>query len=198
MSNTKEQLAATSPTESEQSIDQIMNDIKDVITSTSANDDVLVLTEKVEEQPTAIDQDALAQQMEQELLAQQMAESLNAPAQEAQPVANDDILAQLDQQEPASTTQAAPEPQQAASAPAAQIEQLVREDVASSAKSMISELMNAQQPNTTASQAPSSNNPIEQLVMSLLKPELKSWLDKNLEPIVREIVQKEIQRIVPK
>lgn len=39
---------------------------------------------------------------------------------------------------------------------------------------------------------------IEKLVVKLLELELKKWLDKNLPSIVKEVVDKEIKRIIPK
>lgn len=195
MAKAKEQIAAGNPAESEQSIDEIMNNIKEVITNTSANDDVLVLTEKVEAQNSeVVDQDELARQMEQDLLAQQTSDNSQAKVQEnEESAANDDILAQLDEKTVAQQTDGGADMTQV-------VEQLVRDDVASSAKSMISDLMTASG-KTISQSIPSggdTSHTIEQLVMALLKPELKNWLDQNLEPIVREIIQKEIQRIVPK
>jgi uncharacterized protein len=195
MAKAKEQMAAGSPAESEQSIDEIMNNIKEVITNTSANDEVLVLTEKVEAQNSeVVDQDELARQMERDLLAQQSSDALQAQVEaNAEIPANDDILAQLDENTVAPQTDGGSDMTQV-------VEQLVRDDVASSAKSMISDLMTASgktMPHSIPSVGDTSHT-IEQLVMALLKPELKNWLDKNLEPIVREIIQKEIQRIVPK
>jgi uncharacterized protein len=195
MAKAKEQITAGNPAESEQSIDEIMNNIKEVITNTSANDDVLVLTEKVEAQSSeVVDQDELARQMEQDLLAQQASDNSQAKVQEnEESAANDDILAQLDEKTVAQQTDGGADMTQV-------VEQLVRDDVASSAKSMISDLMTASG-KTMSQSIPSggdTSHTIEQLVMALLKPELKNWLDQNLEPIVREIIQKEIQRIVPK
>ena len=39
---------------------------------------------------------------------------------------------------------------------------------------------------------------IEELVKEALKPELKNWLNKNLPIIVRQLVEKEIKKIIPK
>ena len=39
---------------------------------------------------------------------------------------------------------------------------------------------------------------IEELVKESLKPELKKWLNKNLPIIVRQLVEKEIKKIIPK
>ena len=39
---------------------------------------------------------------------------------------------------------------------------------------------------------------IEKLVIKLLEPELKKWLNKNLPSIVKQVVNKEIKKIIPK
>ena len=39
---------------------------------------------------------------------------------------------------------------------------------------------------------------LENIVLDALKPMLKEWLDKNLEVIVKDIVQKEIRKILPR
>jgi cell pole-organizing protein PopZ len=39
------------------------------------------------------------------------------------------------------------------------------------------------------------NKTIEDIVMELMKPMLKEWLDQNLPPVVERIVQKEVERI---
>ncbi|RST70849.1 DUF2497 domain-containing protein [Candidatus Aquarickettsia rohweri] len=44
----------------------------------------------------------------------------------------------------------------------------------------------------------SKDKAIEELVKEVLKPELKKWLNKNLPVIVRELVEKEIKKIIPK
>lgn len=42
----------------------------------------------------------------------------------------------------------------------------------------------------------SSKNALEELVIEMLKPELKTWLDKNLPSLVKELVESEIKKIV--
>jgi len=36
---------------------------------------------------------------------------------------------------------------------------------------------------------------LEEMVLELMRPMLKSWLDQNLPPIVERLVQKEVERI---
>lgn len=42
----------------------------------------------------------------------------------------------------------------------------------------------------------SSKNALEELVIEMLKPELKAWLDKNLPVLVKELVEIEIKKLV--
>ncbi|MCC8468004.1 MAG: PopZ family protein [Rickettsia endosymbiont of Eriopis connexa] len=42
----------------------------------------------------------------------------------------------------------------------------------------------------------SSKNALEELVVEMLKPELKVWLDKNLPVLVKELVEIEIKKLV--
>ncbi|WP_395477153.1 DUF2497 domain-containing protein [Rickettsia endosymbiont of Pantilius tunicatus] len=42
----------------------------------------------------------------------------------------------------------------------------------------------------------SSKNALEELVIEMLKPELKTWLDKNLPSLVKELVESEIKKLV--
>lgn len=41
-----------------------------------------------------------------------------------------------------------------------------------------------------------SKNALEELVIEMLKPELKTWLDKNLPSLVKELVESEIKKLV--
>ncbi len=43
-----------------------------------------------------------------------------------------------------------------------------------------------------------SGNTVEDLVVETLKPMLKEWLDNNLEPLVRDIVEHEIRKLLPR
>lgn len=41
-----------------------------------------------------------------------------------------------------------------------------------------------------------SKNALEELVVEMLKPELKAWLDKNLPLLAKELVENEIKKLV--
>lgn len=43
-----------------------------------------------------------------------------------------------------------------------------------------------------------SGTTLEEIVMELIRPELSSWLNKNLPAIVTQVVQKEIKKLIPK
>jgi len=38
---------------------------------------------------------------------------------------------------------------------------------------------------------------VEELVVEMLRPQLKQWLDENLPLLVKELVEKEIKRLIP-
>ena len=38
---------------------------------------------------------------------------------------------------------------------------------------------------------------IEELVVAMVRPQLKKWLDENLPSLVRELVEKEIKQLIP-
>jgi len=52
--------------------------------------------------------------------------------------------------------------------------------------------------NASAIDGLSKETTIHEIVVALLKPELKRWLDKNLPTIVKHAVDKEIKKIIPK
>jgi cell pole-organizing protein PopZ len=41
------------------------------------------------------------------------------------------------------------------------------------------------------------NRGIEDFVLEMLRPQIKTWLDQNLPNLVKEIVEKEIKRLIP-
>ncbi len=43
--------------------------------------------------------------------------------------------------------------------------------------------------------APTSGRTIEELVIELLRPQLKEWLDQNLAPLVERVVEQEIKKL---
>lgn len=43
-----------------------------------------------------------------------------------------------------------------------------------------------------------ANTTVEELIIQMIRPHLKEWLDKNLPTIVKQIVEKEINKLIPK
>lgn len=74
---------------------------------------------------------------------------------------------------------------------------LISDEAASVAKSVIADAM-ATVGVATSGHSSRVSGSLDEMVANLLKQELQVWLDKNLERIVRDIVTKEITRIIPR
>lgn len=80
------------------------------------------------------------------------------------------------------------------------IEELVSDSVASAATSSLASLANTVQIERRASLPAATllgngGRTLEDMVLELMKPMLKAWLDEHLPPIVDRIVQREVERI---
>lgn len=76
---------------------------------------------------------------------------------------------------------------------------LLDEKVISESSSYIKQLVNTTSAKSNADTVLlNSNVRLEDIVKESIKPYLADWLDKNLSTIVKEIVTKEIKRIIPK
>lgn len=136
-------------------------------------DDVLVLTEEVEDEPA-----------EPRLAVPPSAPEAAAP----QPQAAEEPRVKL----------AEPEPEPAAPAAAAQFgRRLISEGAANASLAALSELVNRTQRDPAIESLPmgQSNRTLEDLTRELLRPMLKAWLDENLPPLVERIVREEIGRL---
>ncbi len=71
---------------------------------------------------------------------------------------------------------------------------LLSDEVAEEAKESLRNFANKVEESTKYK----AYNGVEELVISILKPEIKSWLNANLPSIVRQIVEKEVQRLTSK
>lgn len=84
------------------------------------------------------------------------------------------------------------------------IENLISQESTDAAKASIGSLMDklkkeGKEANRVEPSAPfRSGATVEDLVVEMLKPMMKDWLDKNLPKLVNEIVSKEIQKLIPK
>ncbi|HXS40604.1 MAG TPA: DUF2497 domain-containing protein [Stellaceae bacterium] len=135
-------------------------------------DDVLVLTEEVEDEPAEPHLDVPP----------------SAPEQAAPPQAAEEPRVKL----------AEPEPEPAAPAAAAQFgRRLISEGAANASLAALSELVNRTQRDPAIESLPmgQSNRTLEDLTRELLRPMLKAWLDENLPPLVERIVREEIGRL---
>lgn len=136
-------------------------------------DDVLVLTEEVEDEPA-----------EPHLTVPPSAPEPAAP----QPRAAEEPQVKL----------AEPEPEPVAPAAAAQFgRRLISEGAANASLAALSELVNRTQRDPAIESLPmgQSNRTLEDLTRELLRPMLKAWLDENLPPLVERIVREEIGRL---
>ncbi len=89
-----------------------------------------------------------------------------------------------------------PEPK---SKPAPKGEPLVSDDSAEASVQSFSELTTALEPEENSSpglRVAKSGRTVEDIVMELIKPMLREWLDNNLPPIVERLVKKEIRSLV--
>lgn len=79
---------------------------------------------------------------------------------------------------------------------------LVSDDAAATASASLATLASKVEDERKASMTTSflgnGNRTLEDMVLELMKPMLKSWLDDNLPPIVDRLVQKEVERIARK
>lgn len=213
MANTNEKLDKADV--AEENIDEILSNIKDVITSSSAPDSVLVLTEQVEEEMESASANDKAP-------APKAAEPTISAAAQNIPK-GPDILDQLDAgtakpekrvpvfpseasesitfgKPPAAPPAAATTTTSAAAAPMPD-STLVRDDVALATQAAISQMLHAgDAPETqrAENQPLFASKSFEEVAKALLRAELQTWLNANLEGMVKTIVESEIKRIMPK
>lgn len=77
-------------------------------------------------------------------------------------------------------------------------ENILSQDIADKSSKAIQNLLNNIPRPDLDSPAFRSANTLEDLVLEILKPMMKEWLDNNLEVIVRDIVEREIRKIIPR
>jgi uncharacterized protein len=75
---------------------------------------------------------------------------------------------------------------------------ILSEEIADKSSKAIQNLLNNIPRPDISSPAFRSATTVEDVVVEMMKPMLKEWLDKNLEAIVRDIVDKEIKKIIPR
>ena len=98
--------------------------------------------------------------------------------------------------EPAAEEPAAKEP---TAEPESDDERLVSSDAADAASKPFADLARAAEPEPAPASGPTfgdSGRTVEDLVMELMRPMLREWLDDNLPTLVDRLVQKEIRHLV--
>ncbi len=144
----------------------------------SAADDVLELTQVVQDDGSTIDIKEEPPEAE--------AEPEPEPETEPDP-------------EPEPETEPEPEMEIEAESPGESDERLISEDTAETSADAFANLAKALEPSplpSTGVRFGDSARTIEDLMMELLRPMLKEWLDKNLPTYVERLVQREIRHVV--
>lgn len=157
------------------------------------DDDILELTERVDDAPPAAGRTRPADDLDT---------IPPAPARPAPPAPRAVPVETDVQKTPsfAETPPTAPVPPKAPTRPspaeASMTEQLVSTDAASLSTAALAKLARVAVPATAPAQLPSGGITVEQLVVDLLKPMLKDWLDRNLPAVVERIVEEEVKKLV--
>lgn len=160
--------------------------------------DVLELTQMLQDDGTTVD---LSQQDETEIPTE--------PESEPEPMAEteSDTAAAQDSEpettaEPETATEPEPEPEpepDTATDMPEEVEALISEAASTASIEALSKLAVASEPapvSTSALRVGGQGGTVEDLVIELLRPMMREWLDQNLPIIVERIVQKEIRRLV--
>ncbi len=188
----------------EQGIDQILSDIKEVITNKipSPQEDVLELTEVIEEVKAA--NESKPTPPAPTPLPEPIATATFEPVKKAPAEQTVDILAKLDSATPqpqmqsfVSTTQS-PNQSRFTTANSGTIENIIDDAVAATSRQTLKNFMKMTEKNEIDTLKLRSGNTVEDIIIELIKPQLSDWLNKNLPALVTSVVEKEIKKIVPK
>jgi cell pole-organizing protein PopZ len=179
----------------EQGIDQILSDIKDVITNTAptSSDEVLELTEVIQEVKAA---------NESKPTPQPEPNSNTMPTTQPVSAAND-ILATIDSAIASKSAEPAPfqnfsQPAQLKPANNGTVENLLDEAVAATSRQTLKNFMKMTEKTDIESLKLRSGGTVEDIIIELIKPQISEWLNKNLPALVSSVVEKEIKKLVPK
>lgn len=118
-----------------------------------------------------------------------------------------DLTQEATEAEPTPEPKPEPGPAPEVEAPAAKaepavpesVEKLISEEVASASVDTLSKLARAAEPEPIESSGlkfSESGRTVDDLVVELIRPMLREWLDRNLPTIVERLVQKEIRKLV--
>ena len=210
MSNQSAQLAE----KQEQGIDQILSDIKEVITTKTAapQEEVLELTEVIEEVKAANEsKPAVSETSQPQQQAAPVASSTFESISKAENTAPKDILATIDsaanKNQNISQAAAMPSPIQSnsfiptssfTSANSGTVDTIISDAVAATSRQTLKNFMKMTEKNDIDTLKLRSGNTVEDIIIELIKPQLSDWLNKNLPSLVASVVEKEIKKLVPK
>ncbi len=158
-------------------VEDILNDIKDAITSTDADDEVIVLSKKVGDVVAENEQQSAESNTNNDFVVEAQSNELPEQEQVAHQAVRENtahVSDELTQQE----VQA--------------FENLVNNEVMTQTREMVKQVAANRNENSKAR----SNSSLEQMIVEAIKPELKAWLNDNLPQLVREIVEKEIKKVI--
>ena len=158
--------------------------------------DVLELTQMLQDDGTTVD---LSQQGETEIPTEPESEpEPRAETESDTAAAQDSEPATAAESETAAEPEPEPEPDTATDIPE-EVEALISEAASTASIEALSKLAVASEPapaSTSALRVGGQGGTVEDLVIEILRPMMREWLDQNLPIIVERIVQKEIRRLV--
>jgi len=176
----------------EPTMEEILASIRRIISEEdepeSGNAGVLELEQPFDESEAEAEFDAEPAVEEDEFdMEAAMRETAPPKAPSAEPTAPEDLMI-LEKEEETAPPPPAPEPKAAPRPAFSAVEDgIVEDSTAQLAAGSLHRLL--------GTMTVSSDNTLDDIVRSLLKPMLKDWLDANLPQIVETVVQKEVDRI---
>lgn len=195
--------------EGEDSMEEILHSIRDIIANEGeAGKDTggEMAEEKKEPAPQAQPKEEEPLELTDVVEEKPAEETKMEEPKMEEPAAGGDILdnidAALEEEAPAPEAEPEPEatpaPEPESAPPPAKSENLVSEPSAKATASELKKLVD-NIPKPEIKSAPfRSGNTVEDLVVEAIKPMLSEWLNKNLPTIVKEAVEKEIRKLVPR
>lgn len=184
---TNQQSSNAAQTGADSSIDSILNDIKSVMSAPSQDEDVLVLTNEVESAPGS------NENAQEDPAFQPGFNPADFGIQEGA-----DILEEIDASFQPANTQVEENNEPLVDIKTA-VQQQVREEILdSNTKDTVHDLITHFYKAKKESKHSDfrSGATIEDLVLEVLKPELKAWMERNIVDLVQKVIEKEIRKIM--
>ena len=190
---------------------EILESIRDIISGAPGEDDVLELTKKLNEdgsvteiKPAPVQGNDVLKDIDSLLNEKPAAADKNVELEFKAKPEKFEIAEEFSPQDAISPRPENNEIKQKDTPMADNLDTIISGDSAKAATASISELTNrlkgdGREAAKVEPSAPFRNGEtVEDLVVEMLKPMMKDWLDKNLPKLVNEIVQKEIQKLIPR